>query len=77
MKKFNLSIANRIETFRKEKGISWENLAYSSGISKGGLSDIKNGIVEPRLSTIYKILATLNISSKDFFDFTPDLSEFE
>ncbi len=77
MKKFNISIAKRIDILRKNKGISWEKLAYSSGISKGGLSEIKNGIVEPKLSTLYRMFAALEITPKDFFDFEIDLTDFD
>ena len=37
---------------RKEKGISIITLAKKSGISKGALSKIERGEVEPRLSTL-------------------------
>jgi len=46
-----------------------EKLAYESGISKGGLSEIERGLKEPRLSTLKKVCDTLEISLKDFFIF--------
>ena len=66
---FNKIIGNRISFLRKQKGLSLEALAYQSGISKGGLSEIERGIKEPRASTIFLICNTLFISLKDFFDF--------
>lgn len=62
-------IGNWISFLRKQKGLSLEALAYQSGISKGGLSEIERGMKEPRASTIFLICNTLFISFKDFFDF--------
>lgn len=74
--KFNKLICQRIRSLRKEKGLKMEQLAYQSGISKGGLSEIERNLKEPRAFTILKICAGLNISMKDFFDFE-DLDEFK
>ena len=46
-----------------------EKLAYQSGISKGGLSEIERNKKEPRAYTILKICSGLGITMKDFFDF--------
>ena len=67
--KFNQIIGNRICFLRKQKGLSLEALAYQSGISKGGLSEIERGMKEPRASTIFLICVTLEMSLKEFFDF--------
>jgi transcriptional regulator with XRE-family HTH domain len=74
--KFNNLICQRILSLRKEKGLTMEQLAYQSGISKGGLSEIERNLKEPRAFTIFKLCAGLNISMKDFFDFE-DLEEFK
>ena len=55
--------------------ITLEQLAYQSGISKGGLSEIERNMKEPRAYTILKISNGLGISMKEFFDF-PDLDKF-
>lgn len=72
---FNKIICKRILSLRKMRGFTMEKLAYQSGISKGGLSEIERGMKEPRLYTIAKICATLNISINEFFDF-PELKNF-
>lgn len=46
-----------------------EQLAYQSGISKGGLSEIERNMKEPRAYTILRICSGLGVSMKDFFDF--------
>ena len=64
---FNKIICNRIISLRKKQGITMEKLAYQSGISKGGLSEIERGMKEPRLYTIAKLCSVLNITLSDFF----------
>ena len=66
---FNKIICERIAKLRKEKKITLEKLAYQSGISKGGLSEIERNMKEPRAYTILRICNGLEISIKEFFDF--------
>ena len=54
---------------RKESSLTLEQLAYQSGISKGGLSEIERNMKEPRTYTILRICNGLGITIKDFFDF--------
>lgn len=68
-KKFNNVIYKRILTLRKEHNLTLEQLAYQSGISKGGLSEIERNMKEPRAFTILKICSGLGITMKEFFDF--------
>lgn len=46
-----------------------EQLAYQSGISKGGLSEIERNMKEPRAYTILKICNGLGITIAEFFQF--------
>lgn len=46
-----------------------EQLAYQSGISKGGLSEIERNMKESRAYTILKICNGLNITLGEFFTF--------
>lgn len=66
---FNKIICQRISSLRKEHKLTLEQLAYQSGISKGGLSEIERNMKEPRAYTILKICNGLGISMKEFFDF--------
>lgn len=72
---FNKIICQRISSLRKKHNVTLEQLAYQSGISKGGLSEIERNMKEPRAYTILKICNGLGISMKEFFDF-PDLNKF-
>ncbi len=66
---FNKIICQRIADLRKQHNLTLEQLAYQSGISKGGLSEIERNMKEPRAYTIIKICTGLGITMKDFFDF--------
>lgn len=72
---FNKIICQRISSLRKKHNITLEQLAYQSGISKGGLSEIERNMKEPRAYTILKICNGLGISMKEFFDFS-ELDKF-
>jgi len=72
---FNKLICQRILSLRKEHGLTLEKLAYQSGISKGGLSEIERNMKEPRAYTILRICNGLGISMKEFFDFN-ELEQF-
>lgn len=68
-KDFNKIICTRITTLRKERNMTLEQLAYQSGISKGGLSEIERNMKEPRAYTILKICNGLGITIAEFFQF--------
>lgn len=65
----NKQIAKQVKALRVQQGLTMEKLAYESGISKGGLSEIERGMKEPRISTLIKIAECLDIPLKEFFDF--------
>lgn len=63
-------LCERIKYLQKKNHLNIEQLAYQSGISKGGLSEILRYKKEPTNYTITKICIALNITMKEFFDFT-------
>lgn len=73
---FNNIICKRITDLRKSKNLTIEKLAYQSGISKGGLSEIEKGKKSPMPLTILKICSGLGITIKDFFDYE-EINEFQ
>lgn len=75
-KELSTILADRIKYLQEKQKLTQEKLAYQSGISKGGLSEIIRGLQEPTLFTIVKICAGLNISLKQFFDF-PEIENFK
>lgn len=68
-KDFKEIICKRIVELRNAHSLTLEKLAYESGISKGGLSEIERCMKEPKAYTIAKICSTLNITLKEFFSF--------
>ena len=73
---FNKIICKRILSLRKMRGFTMEKLAYQSGFSKGGLSEIERGKKSPMPLTILKICTGLGITMKDFFDYK-EINDFQ
>ena len=53
-------IGNRIQTLRKEKGLSIEELSNMTGFDIEFLSDIENHKIQPQLGTIIKLSKALD-----------------
>lgn len=68
-KEIDRIICNRIKALRLKNALTMEQLAYQSGISKGGLSEIERCLKEPKIFTVLKICNSLGITIKEFFDF--------
>ncbi len=66
---FKKLICNRISQLREERNLTIEQLAYQSGISKGGLSEIEKIKKLPSPFTIAKVCSGLGITINQFFDF--------
>lgn len=65
----NKILSNRIKFLRKQHNLTMEKLAYQSGLSKGGLSEIENCQKEPKTKTIAKLCAGIGITITEFYDF--------
>lgn len=50
---------NKMKKYRKELGMTLDQLSDKSGVAKSTLSMIERGETEPMLSTAYKIAAAL------------------
>lgn len=64
----------KIREIRKQKGMTLQELADYSGLSAGLISQIERGIVDPTVSTFWKICSALNISINCFFESEDDAS---
>lgn len=62
-------LAKRIKELREAKGLTIERLAYENDLSKGNLSEIERGRIDPKLTTLEKIAKGLEIPLKELFDF--------
>jgi len=61
------SVARAIKNLRKDKGYSLNRLASLSGLSKGYLSKIENGINAPTITTMARIASALEVDVTYFF----------
>lgn len=62
-------LAKRLKEIRAEKGISQEELAYRSELTLSQIARIETTKTNPTLSTLFKIIRTLEISPADLFNF--------
>lgn len=58
----NRTVSENIKALRKEKGLSLDELAALSGVSKSMLAQIERGNGNPTLSTLWKIAGGMQIS---------------
>ena len=61
------SVATAIKSLRQDKGYSLNRLAELSGLSKGYLSKIENGINVPTITTMARIATALEVDVTYFF----------
>lgn len=69
-----LEISKRIKSYRLEKGLTLQELADLSGVTKGMVSQIENGRSIPSLTVLLSIVTSLQINLSEFFK---DINEEE
>ncbi|HCU5992088.1 TPA: helix-turn-helix transcriptional regulator [Legionella pneumophila] len=57
-------IANLVHYYRKQSGLSQQELAHLAGVGKTVIYDIEKGKESVRLNTLLKVLDVLNIQMK-------------
>jgi len=65
-------LGERLRTIRKEKEVSQEDLAYTSGLALSQIGRIERAQVNPTVSTIFTICRTLDIDPSELFNFKLD-----
>lgn len=68
MSQLTKKLGKRIHELRKKKGVTLEHLAYENNMSKGNLSKIEKGLVDPQFTTLVKIANGLGVKLKDLMD---------
>lgn len=63
------AFAARLKEMRKLKDFSQEELAYKSGLSLSQIARIETARTNPTLSTIFRIVRTLNVNLWELFHF--------
>ena len=56
-----VNVGQKIREFRRSKDLSLKQVAEAAGVSQSLVSQIENGRVDPSLSTLRKIAATLGV----------------
>ncbi len=62
-----VDIVDKIKSIRQDRGFSLNQLARMTGLSKGYLSKIENGLSVPPIVTLYRIASALNVDLTHFF----------
>ena len=62
-------LGKHLNQIRKQHGLSVNELAQKSTVSKCTIYGIENGKINPRLSTIKKFSIAMEHPISDFFDF--------
>lgn len=62
-----MEIGNKIRELRNQKGLTQEELADRSELSKGFISQLENDLTSPSIATLVNILQCLGTNLKNFF----------
>ena len=63
------AFAKNLQTIRKSKNFTQEELAYQSEITLSQIARIETARINPSLSTIFQLAKTMKIPIQEFFEF--------
>ena len=63
------AFAQRLKTVRRAKNLTQEELAAKSGLTLSQIARIETARTNPTLSTIFRIIRTMEIKPSELFDF--------
>jgi len=63
------AFAERLKVVRNEKGFTQEKLSNESGLTLSQIARIETAMINPTLSTIFKIARAMKVSLPELFDF--------
>lgn len=63
-----MDVGQKIKRLRVKKGLTQEELAERTDLSKGYISQIERDLSSPSLETLFDLLEVLGCSPKEFFD---------
>lgn len=64
---FRKSFGQRLQSLRKQKNLSQEELASKTGLDRVSIGYIEQGIRSPKLRTIFLIARALDLPIKNLF----------
>lgn len=68
-----VSLGNRIQYLREQRGLTQEELATQTGISLKHISVLERGLKEPRLATFLSIAEALGVTPNELLIETDDI----
>ncbi len=68
-----ITLKNRIEELRKEKGIKQEDLAIAVDVSRQTIGSLENGRYNPSIILAFKIARYFNMSIEDIFIYEEEI----
>lgn len=63
-----MEIGNQLKALRMQKGLTQEELAERTDLSKGYISQLENNLSSPSMDTFFDILEVLGCAPRDFFE---------
>ena len=57
-----------LREIREERNLSMSKLAKIAGVSKATISNIERGMIDPKISTIFKLCMALMVNVYDLVD---------
>lgn len=69
MGNLKIEFGRRLQTLRRNAGITQEQLADKTGLTVESISNIERGLFGPKFENLEKIAAVLDVPVKELFDF--------
>lgn len=66
--RFDQTLANRLRTLRSERGLTLDQLAELSGVSRAMISRIERGEASPTAALLARLCSALSLSLSSFFE---------
>ena len=72
-----ITVGNKIKTFREKKGWSQEDLADISGLHRTYISGVERGVRNPTIEIVFRISCALGVDVAQLFEQTPKSGKSE
>jgi transcriptional regulator with XRE-family HTH domain len=66
VERVSATVSQNLKLFRKQNGLTLDELSRKSGVSKGMLVEIENGSANPSIATLCRAATALGVSVADF-----------
>ena len=71
------AFGRKLRQIREAKGVTQENLAYSTDLHLSQVGRIERGEIGASISFIFLFAKTLGVEPKDFFEFDTEFTDLE